>query len=104
MLQLPYLLGHGRGADKLAVECRAGGVAIAVFACATWVPAHGEEATVPPAGAGACPRSLRIPPGADSARGVTEYSFNLRLADVIKQARVDAGFDNTVRMIPATRP
>jgi hypothetical protein len=42
--------------------------------------------------------------GADSARGVTEYSFNLRLADVIKQARVDAGFDNTVRMITATRP
>jgi N-acetylmuramoyl-L-alanine amidase len=43
-------------------------------------------------------------PGADSARGVTEYSFNLRLADVIKQALVDAGFDNTVRMITATRP
>jgi hypothetical protein len=36
--------------------------------------------------------------------GVTEYSFNLRLADVIKQALVDAGFDNTVRMITATRP
>jgi hypothetical protein len=79
MLQLPYLLGHGRAADKLAVECRAGGVAIAVLACATWVPAHGEEATVPLAGAGACPRSAFhvildvghgvASPGADSARG-----------------------------------
>ena len=114
MLQLPYLLGHGRAADKLAVECRAGGVAIAVLACATWVPAHGEEATVPLAGAGACPRSAFhvildvghgvASPGADSARGVTEYSFNLRLVDVIKPALVDAGFDNTVRMITATRP
>jgi N-acetylmuramoyl-L-alanine amidase len=114
MLQLPYLLGHGRGADKLAVECRAGSVAIAVLACATWFPAHGKEATVPPGEAGACPRSAFhvivdvghgvASPGADSARGVTEYSFNLGLADVIKQARVDAGFDNTVRMITATRP
>jgi N-acetylmuramoyl-L-alanine amidase len=63
---------------------------------------------------GACPRSAFhvildvghgvASPGADSARGVTEYSFNLRLADVIKQALVDAGFNNTVRMITATRP
>jgi len=43
-------------------------------------------------------------PGALSARGVPEYSFNLRLADEVTQALVDAGFDKTVRLITATAP
>ena len=43
-------------------------------------------------------------PGAVSARGVPEYSFNLKLADAIKQALVDAGFDKTVLLITATAP
>ena len=43
-------------------------------------------------------------PGADSARGVPEYTFNLRLADEIEQALVDAGFDKAVRLITATAP
>lgn len=43
-------------------------------------------------------------PGADSARGVPEYTFNLALADTIKQALVDAGFDKAVRLITATAP
>ena len=43
-------------------------------------------------------------PGADSARGVTEYTFNLRLADEIEQALVNAGFDKAVRLITATAP
>jgi len=43
-------------------------------------------------------------PGADSARGVPEYTFNLALADTIKQALLDAGFDKTVRLITATAP
>jgi N-acetylmuramoyl-L-alanine amidase len=43
-------------------------------------------------------------PGADSARGVTEYTFNLQLADMIKQALLDAGFDKTVRLITTTAP
>ena len=42
-------------------------------------------------------------PGADSARGVPEYQFNLALADATKDALVKAGFDDTVRMITTTR-
>ena len=38
-------------------------------------------------------------PGAMSARGVTEYAFNLQLARDIKQALVDAGFEQAVLMI-----
>ena len=38
-------------------------------------------------------------PGADSARGVPEYEFNLKLADVIAQSLRDAGFDKTVRLV-----
>jgi N-acetylmuramoyl-L-alanine amidase len=41
-------------------------------------------------------------PGADSARGATEYTFNLELADAITHALVDAGFDKTVRLITTT--
>jgi N-acetylmuramoyl-L-alanine amidase len=43
-------------------------------------------------------------PGALSARGATEYSFNLQLADAVKQTLVDAGFDKTDRLITATAP
>jgi N-acetylmuramoyl-L-alanine amidase len=43
-------------------------------------------------------------PGALSARGVTEYTFNLKLAEAIKRSLVDAGFDNTVLLITATAP
>lgn len=43
-------------------------------------------------------------PGAMSARGVPEYTFNLALARDIKQALVDAGFEQTVLMITATKP
>lgn len=43
-------------------------------------------------------------PGALSARGVTEYSFNLKLAEAIKQSLVDAGFDNTVLLVTAAAP
>ena len=38
-------------------------------------------------------------PGADSARGVPEYEFNLELADVIAQSLHEAGFDKTVRLV-----
>jgi N-acetylmuramoyl-L-alanine amidase len=43
-------------------------------------------------------------PGAMSARGITEYAFNLQLARDVKQALVDAGFDQTVLLITATAP
>ena len=38
-------------------------------------------------------------PGADSSRGVPEYEFNLKLADVIAQSLHEAGFDKTVRLV-----
>src|SRR4029077_14737378 len=38
-------------------------------------------------------------PGADSARGVAEYEFNLKLADVIAQSLHKAGIDKTVRLV-----
>ena len=38
-------------------------------------------------------------PGADSARGMPEYEFNLKLADAIAQSLREAGFDKTVRLV-----
>ena len=43
-------------------------------------------------------------PGAMSARGIPEYAFNLQLAREIKEALVDAGFEQTVLLITATAP
>ena len=43
-------------------------------------------------------------PGAMSARGIPEYAFNLQLAREIKQALVDAGFEQAVLLITATAP
>jgi N-acetylmuramoyl-L-alanine amidase len=43
-------------------------------------------------------------PGAMSARNVPEYAFNLQLAQDIRQALTDAGFDKTVLLITATAP
>jgi len=43
-------------------------------------------------------------PGALSARGVTEYAFNLQLGQNIKQALVDAGFAKTTLLITNKKP
>ena len=43
-------------------------------------------------------------PGAMSARGVPEYTFNLQLARDVKQALVDAGFEQAVLLITGTAP
>src|SRR5262245_21579258 len=40
-------------------------------------------------------------PGAMSARGISEYDFNLRLATEIKHKLVDAGFTRTVLLVTA---
>ena len=40
-------------------------------------------------------------PGATSARGAAEYTFNLRLAREIKQQLIDAGFVRTVLLVTA---
>jgi len=92
-------------------------VAVAIlFACADRGPAR-SEANVPlppkPPAARCALSSFRVVvdvghtvevPGAISARGVPEYAFNLDLAQDVKQALVDAGFDKTVLLITATAP
>ena len=86
-------------------------VALAVMLAGTaWQPVRAEDsATQHDGGGGRCARSeFRVlidvghtasSPGADSARGVPEYEFNLKLADVIAQSLRDAGFDKTVRLV-----
>jgi N-acetylmuramoyl-L-alanine amidase len=77
-------------------------------------PARGEEHSVNASPADACARSsFRVVidvghtadvPGAMSARGVPEYTFNLQLGKDIQQALLDAGFAQTVLLITATAP
>ncbi|HEX4409333.1 MAG TPA: N-acetylmuramoyl-L-alanine amidase [Xanthobacteraceae bacterium] len=43
-------------------------------------------------------------PGATSARGATEYSFNLALSQDIEKALTDAGFAKTILLITGTKP
>ena len=73
-------------------------------------PVRADETATPQASdSGSCARSaFRVlidvghtatSPGADSARGVPEYEFNLKLADVIAQSLHEAGFDKTVRLV-----
>jgi N-acetylmuramoyl-L-alanine amidase len=38
-------------------------------------------------------------PGARSARGVSEYEFNLRLATLVEQSLIEAGFGKTVLLV-----
>ena len=82
----------------------------AFFAWAACQPVRAEElATQHASDNGSCARSeFRVlidvghtatSPGADSARGVPEYDFNLKLADVIAQSLHEAAFDKTVRLI-----
>jgi N-acetylmuramoyl-L-alanine amidase len=108
-LSLPRTFSAATAAGRGPIAGR--GVVAAIAAClATWgAPALAENAK-----AGACvPSAFRVMldvghtaavPGAMSARGVTEYSFNMQLADAIKQALVDAGFDQTVKLITAAPP
>ena len=79
-------------------------------------PARTEQPTAPPEQQkqAACqPTAFRVAvdvghttavPGAISARGATEYSFNLRLGEAIKQALVKAGFDKTELLVTSAPP
>lgn len=88
-------------------------IAILTLGSASY-PASGAETMPPKDQAADCQRSAfhvvvdvghtAEVPGADSARGVPEYTFNLQLAGAVKDALVGAGFDNTVRLITATAP
>jgi N-acetylmuramoyl-L-alanine amidase len=72
---------------------------------------RGQKAAAPPA---TCRRSdfrviidvghTEAVAGAMSARGVPEYTFNLNLAQDVKQALVGAGFDKTVLLITSKAP
>ena len=86
-------------------------VALAMMLAGTaWQPVRAEDSVTQQASdSGSCARSaFRVlidvghtatSPGADSARGVPEYEFNLKLADVIAQSLHEAGFDKTVRLV-----
>jgi N-acetylmuramoyl-L-alanine amidase len=86
-------------------------VALAMMLAGTaWQPVRAEDsATQHAANGGNCARSVfrvlidvghtATSPGADSSRGVPEYEFNLKLADVITQSLHEAGFDSAVRLI-----
>jgi N-acetylmuramoyl-L-alanine amidase len=86
-------------------------VALAMMLAGTaWQPVRAEDSATQHAGdSGSCARSaFRVlidvghtatSPGADSARGVREYEFNLKLADVIALSLHEAGFDKSVRLI-----
>jgi N-acetylmuramoyl-L-alanine amidase len=76
-------------------------------------PAQKPASVAKPAAAACHPENFRVVvdvghtvavPGAMSARGVTEYSFNLALAQDAKQALVDAGFTRTVLLITDKAP
>jgi N-acetylmuramoyl-L-alanine amidase len=111
MFRSPYLVRQERAGYKYALARVL--VLVVILTCGAG-HARSEEPATPSAKADACVRSaFRVivdvghtvaVPGADSARGATEYSFNLQLADAIKQALLDAGFDRTVRLITATAP
>ena len=103
------------GAPSITICRLAGAAALTALALlASGAPAaRSEEPAAQPANAppakSTCHRSaFRVvldvghtidSPGADSARGVPEYQFNLALAGVIKDKLVGAGFDNTVRLV-----
>ena len=81
-----------------------------MLAGTAWQPARAEDSATQHGGdGGSCARSeFRVlidvghtatSPGADSTRGVPEYDFNLKLADVIAQSMHEAGFDKTVRLV-----
>jgi N-acetylmuramoyl-L-alanine amidase len=86
-------------------------IALAVILVGSaWQPVRAQDsATQHASDSGSCARSAfqvlidvghtATSPGADSARGVPEYEFNLKLADVIAQSLHEAGFDKTVRLI-----
>ena len=86
-------------------------VALAMMLAGTaWQPVRAEDSATQHAGdSGSCARSaFRVlidvghtatSPGADSARGMPEYEFNLKLADVIALSLHEAGFDKSVRLI-----
>jgi N-acetylmuramoyl-L-alanine amidase len=103
----PALIAHRCAAMVLAVGTT---LLSGFFAPASAEPARKSATlTAPPAEMPQCRRTtFRVvidvghsaeTPGALSARGVSEYEFNLSLARWIEQSLIAAGFDKTVRLI-----
>jgi N-acetylmuramoyl-L-alanine amidase len=101
---------HGRrwAATKLGIV-----LAIALLASAPQSVRAQEHAASQAAAENCTPAAFKVVvdvghtlavPGALSARGVPEYAFNLQLARAVKQALLDAGFEQTVLLITATAP
>jgi N-acetylmuramoyl-L-alanine amidase len=118
VLSIALVLG-GRGAAQ--AETAAPAQAPAPAAAPVQAPAQAPSpaptaAAAAPAAAkpDACPRDkFRVVvdvghtldvPGAMSARGVTEYAFNLQLGQDADKALIDAGFGRTVLLITKTAP
>ena len=104
----------GKGARHTAICRLAGAAALTALALlASGAPAaRSEEPAAQPAKSGCHRSAFRVvidvghtvdSPGADSARGVPEYQFNLALAGTIKDKLVEAGFDNAVRLVTTTK-
>jgi N-acetylmuramoyl-L-alanine amidase len=103
----------------MSFPLRVGTVPLAVAATLLWHggfhAAWGEPAASPPkeSTAATCNRAaFRVVVdvghtaeayGARSARGATEYEFNLRLAKLVEQSLVDAGFGKTVLLVTEGR-
>lgn len=102
---------------RLARRCAAVGAAVALVWLSGNAMAADSEWIGPPVQryTATCPRAATFrtvidvghtlgAPGATSARGVTEYAFNLRLAHKISDDLVAAGFARTVLMVTAEAP
>jgi N-acetylmuramoyl-L-alanine amidase len=90
-------------------------IVLGVLFCVTGHPARGEDrAGAAKATDAACRREdfrvvidvghTETVPGAISARGIPEYTFNLQLGDDAKQALLKAGFAKTTLLITRTAP
>ena len=99
---------HGRTAARLGIV-----LAIGLLASGLQTVRAQEHAASQAAAESCNPSAFRVVvdvghtvdvPGAMSARGVPEYAFNLQLARDVKQALIDAGFEQTVLLITATAP
>ena len=104
-----------RAVPRLRLGIAAVSVCAALLARPAPAADSGSAVALPPVKAATCTRAARFRvaldvghtadvPGALSARGMTEYAFNLRLAREIEKELRAAGFDSTVLMITAEAP
>jgi N-acetylmuramoyl-L-alanine amidase len=104
-----------RELPRLRLGIAAVSIGAALLARPALAADSGSALALPPVKAAMCTRAAHFRvaldvghtadvPGALSARGVTEYAFNLRLAREIEKELRAAGFGSTVLMITAEAP